>query len=558
MTQPEFHLCRIDHDGSRGPIQVFRVEDVPLSMRVSRRGFLGCGLSAGAILAAMSSGCDQGQPSAGVVSPSPPPPQPAANAPPATEEQPPFDPKVFFYAHLSAVSQLSMDARGSLLVSVGKGKTLERKVWRLPKGKLLGTAPCGAYDGPALPEAAPPVLELLDDKLTVSAGEPLTATAVRALAGPPARLAITRDGKLGVVWRGGERCCLELISLDRGEACGELDPPPSEAGHALGWEGVALSADGQRVTAGWKNRAIHVWSLGDRRLITTLSGAKLPPGTEEVVVSHAGELALVRTKVSVEVWSLVDRTKRLDLRSPRPEIVEFTEVTARLVPSPTVPVEEVSIKGSVSEPAIHFQEARFSPDDRHVLVRGTASAPWQVWSLPEARQVAEHTELGTLSSDGRWMAMLRQRDVAIHSFPSGALLTVLAGHQDTVRSVCFSGDGRLVAVGDDAGIITLWVLPEGTRTAYLNDPQATAQRWQNIHQDQKGVTYNVYDAQQGRNVTSTLPCGSPLPAGAVCTCNCVPGVATPARSCQCNPVCTCIPVRTPGRRVCTCIPVRIR
>lgn len=40
----------------------------------------------------------------------------------------------------------------------------------------------------------------------------------------------------------------------------------------------------------------------------------------------------------------------------------------------------------------------------------------------------------------------------------------------------------------------------------------------------------------------TLPCGSPLPAGAVCVCNCV----TAPTACSCNSVCTC-------DSVCTCV-----
>ena len=49
--------------------------------------------------------------------------------------------------------------------------------------------------------------------------------------------------------------------------------------------------------------------------------------------------------------------------------------------------------------------------------------------------------------------------------------------------------------------------------------------------------------------TRTLPCGSPLPAGAVCICNCVASLACSCdphsrRYCSCVPVCTCdlIPV----------------
>lgn len=61
-----------------------------------------------------------------------------------------------------------------------------------------------------------------------------------------------------------------------------------------------------------------------------------------------------------------------------------------------------------------------------------------------------------------------------------------------------------------------------------------------------------YDAIYASYTTKTLPCGSPIPIGAICTCNCVPvpgsggysGGYTPYRYCYCVPVCTCnlIPV----------------
>lgn len=47
-----------------------------------------------------------------------------------------------------------------------------------------------------------------------------------------------------------------------------------------------------------------------------------------------------------------------------------------------------------------------------------------------------------------------------------------------------------------------------------------------------------------RALTYTLPCGSPIPAGAVCTCNCV--TAPPIESCSCDTVCTC-------DTVCSCV-----
>ena len=48
----------------------------------------------------------------------------------------------------------------------------------------------------------------------------------------------------------------------------------------------------------------------------------------------------------------------------------------------------------------------------------------------------------------------------------------------------------------------------------------------------------------GRVITKTLPCGSPIPAGATCTCNCVPGssIFSSSSYCSCDQVCTCVPV----------------
>jgi hypothetical protein len=50
-------------------------------------------------------------------------------------------------------------------------------------------------------------------------------------------------------------------------------------------------------------------------------------------------------------------------------------------------------------------------------------------------------------------------------------------------------------------------------------------------------------------VERTMPCGSPIPSGAICTCNCVPRY-----TCSCNPhsyrVCSCVPVCT-----CNTVPV---
>jgi hypothetical protein len=63
-----------------------------------------------------------------------------------------------------------------------------------------------------------------------------------------------------------------------------------------------------------------------------------------------------------------------------------------------------------------------------------------------------------------------------------------------------------------------------------------------VEPGETGIEYSV------GNVTYTLPCGSPIPAGAVCVCNCVtapPACSCVGHTCSCDTVCTC-------DSVCTC------
>lgn len=81
----------------------------------------------------------------------------------------------------------------------------------------------------------------------------------------------------------------------------------------------------------------------------------------------------------------------------------------------------------------------------------------------------------------------------------------------SVTSLAFSPDNRLLAAGDANGVITLWDLSSGLLLGFLFDPSASSVHAAIVRVDiQAGIAYS-------------LPCGTPIPAGATCTCNCVPG-----------------------------------
>ncbi len=68
--------------------------------------------------------------------------------------------------------------------------------------------------------------------------------------------------------------------------------------------------------------------------------------------------------------------------------------------------------------------------------------------------------------------------------------------------------------------------------------------------DTKGIEIKGTDPATGRTITYTLPCGSPIPEGAVCVCNCVAGSVCSCVGhtvCTCDTVCSCV-----GNTICTC------
>ncbi len=66
----------------------------------------------------------------------------------------------------------------------------------------------------------------------------------------------------------------------------------------------------------------------------------------------------------------------------------------------------------------------------------------------------------------------------------------------------------------------------------------------------KGIEIKEVDSVTGQTITYTLPCGAPIPEGAVCVCNCVAGEVCSCvghKVCTCDTVCSCV-----GNTVCTC------
>ena len=130
---------------------------------------------------------------------------------------------------------------------------------------------------------------------------------------------------------------------------------------------------------------------------------------------------------------------------------------------------------------------------------------------------------------------------------------MLDGHKAAVRATAITPDGSLLISGSEDKTIRLWSLPDGKYLRSLVDLKVN---YENV----KGLTYEAKDIY-GRTIRYTQPCGSPIPPGAVCICNCVPGFMSIPKNhsqifnsegyCTCDLYCTCHTVCT-CNTVCTC------
>ena len=98
----------------------------------------------------------------------------------------------------------------------------------------------------------------------------------------------------------------------------------------------------------------------------------------------------------------------------------------------------------------------------------------------------------------------------------------------------FSSDGTALAVSLENSIFFL-SLPD---FKILGCPVDLSE----VTVDKEAIEVSGTDPVTGQSVTYTLPCGAVIPAGAVCTCNCVAGTGM-----SCVDVCTCV------GNICNCV-----
>jgi WD40 repeat protein len=171
-----------------------------------------------------------------------------------------------------------------------------------------------------------------------------------------------------------------------------------------------------------------------------------------------------------------------------------------------------------------------------MLMSGGANSDIRLWSLPEGKLLttikAAPLFYPAVTRDGKLMACPDSKDIGYWSLPDGKRVKTLSGHTDTVNFLAFSPDDQTLASSGKDKRARLWSVQSGEMACLLDLAASPA--------DVKGITVQG-KTSGGGSYTYTLPCGSPIPAGATCVCNCVAGSGGAAA-----PGCSCVSYKPSG------------
>jgi WD40 repeat protein len=327
---------------------------------------------------------------------------------------------------------------------------------------------------------------------------------------------------------------------------------------------LAVSPDGKVLVAGCADR-ISLWSLVDMKLIREFGQGSR--SVQSVAISGDGRvLASGDDLETVTLWSLADgaQIRSFPTKQPSIDALALNRDGSKLVSASSSETAKlwdlaqhklqtsVKVGAEVVVSGDAGRVASSSSDERGI-------ACVQLACFVEGPSF--RTDIGPVGGfaiNDRHLAVvchrvdLKEETIDLWSLADGKIVGTRRLINIPYGQVALSADSRQVATGDEDGSIKLWAVDGATPERCLMDLNVTPS-------NKRGLLYKTRN-EYGQEIVYTLPCGSPIPPGAVCTCNCVPGTALPPPPpvrtysppsyappsfrggggyCQCNLVCTC-------------------
>ncbi len=319
------------------------------------------------------------------------------------------------------------------------------------------------------------------------------------------------------------------------------------------WQEVVLSPDNMELAA-WDKYTIYLLQLPTLEEIREYR-VKGKTRIKTVVFANEGETLLIAAGSKLLLYNIYDRaiiktiTPTASVNSlamsPQGELIAAshskgidiidskTGSLLMVLPIHSPGSKSHKLKQMIFDPLSVFLAVTLSGKNSLVTIWDLAKRKplTELWSTVPGRPTIQFI------NDGRLMIIKHRKSPEFWNVASGTVADQAYTGLKNARHIAFSRNNEYMAAGYGTGAICVSKLPEQEPITCLFDPTALSSR-------KKAASFKGRN-QYGQEVNMTQPCGSPMPAGAICTCNCVPGtliLSTGSTICTCNQVCTCVPV----------------
>jgi WD40 repeat protein len=359
----------------------------------------------------------------------------------------------------------------------------------------------------------------------------------------------------------------------RGAGCSTC--PTGTFAHEILLASLSFSPDGKTLITAGQDQFLKFWSMPGGALFRTVSTVDIP---YRVAVSPDGNwIAVGMANGNLNLWTaagqgptaLVGHTDSVGALAFAPN--SQTLVSASLDHTTKLwSVKSGALLTSFTDSTDAMNTVAVAPQGRYFVTAGS-----QVYlRLLSNGQILQSRPGNTfaISADGELLATHDGGQLYLAAFPSLDPIASVAD-QETAASMEFSANGKLLAIGYGNPATRLYSVPSLTLLSQLEaneglclslDMDSTVNnlavasgksvRLYSLHagarepicfMDVAASSPAATGAQYSRKgVVYTVPCMCPIPPGAVCTCNCVPGncpcVADTGCDCVSDVSCSCV------------------
>ena len=447
------------------------------------------------------------------------------------------------FAHEHQISQLAITPDGQWALSIAEMEP-SLKLWSFPKGKTLKLLErtIAVITSFAISPEGDYIYSVNDSGVvavwTLPGAEEVNQFPVLNNLGKPLWLCLSPNGEyLGVTGQ-SETCA--IYSVPDGTLLQTLEHESTTRGLSL-----KFSPDSQYLSSFDLLNGAIVWSLADGKPLVKRECSK------PTLFSPDSKFCIMTLDNNTDFYSLPEGEHSHNLQG------HHVPIAAQIVNSKTgelitgyedsiVKIWSISDGSKMNSWFVNgFHDFYFCLNEEENLLAIVENNDSKVgiYSLIDGIEIAtlemeSPSVIVEFSPNGKILALIEidddnQSKVRLYGIESEKILVELT-FQGKVN-VVFSPDNRFLLTGDEQGKMIVYSLEDGKEVSCMVD----------LAVNDEGIEGSEYSLEvEGETVTYTLPCGSPLPAGAVCVCDCVSGSAC---ACVGHTTCSCV------GDVCSCV-----